>query len=41
MLHQLKLLIGYLQTYLSSLKHWLWDCRIVISVAKSTVVLFI
>jgi hypothetical protein len=39
--HQPKLFIGYPQTYLSSLEHCLWYCRIAIRVSKSTVILFV
>lgn len=33
--------VGYLETCLSSAEHWLQDWRIVISVSKSTAVLFV
>jgi hypothetical protein len=35
------LLVGYLESYLGSLEHWLRDWRIAINVSKSTAVLFV
>jgi hypothetical protein len=35
------LFVGYLEAYRGILELWLWDCRIAISVSKSTAVLFV
>lgn len=38
--HRSSLLVGYLETYLRRIEHWLWDWRIAINACNSTAVLF-